>query len=108
MRKKYPEIDIYVTGQNIRKIMLRRGYTVKDIQKHLGLAAPQSVYHWFDGRSLPTLDNLYALSELFHVPMDMLVCGSGRDHPLWYQPTYLRVLLYSEKWDDLFSPCLDA
>ncbi len=40
----------------------------------------QSVYHWFDGKSMPTLDNLYALSELLQVPMDMLVVGDRSYH----------------------------
>lgn len=53
-----------------------RGLTVKDIQEYLELSTPQSIYHWFDGRNLPTLDNLYALSELFEVPLDLLVCGN--------------------------------
>jgi hypothetical protein len=39
---------------------------VKDIQGFLELSTSQSIYHWFDGRNLPTIDNLYALSELFH------------------------------------------
>lgn len=53
-----------------------RGLTVKDIQEYLELSTPQSIYHWFDGRNLPTLDNPYALSELFEVPLDLLVCGN--------------------------------
>ena len=30
---------------------------------------------------MPTLDNLYALSDLLEVPMDMLVCGNRRYDP---------------------------
>ena len=30
---------------------------------------------------MPTLDNLYALSELLQVPMDMLVVGDRRYYP---------------------------
>ncbi len=33
-----------------------------------------------DGKSMPTIDNLYALSELLQVPMDMLVVGNRRYH----------------------------
>lgn len=78
MKRKYPVIDIYRTGQNIKKIMQLKGLTVKDIQEYLELSTPQSIYHWFDGRNLPTLDNLYALSELFHLPVDILLKGNRR------------------------------
>ena len=71
MKKEVPQIDVYKTGQNIKHIAWLKEMTVKDIQEYLGLAAVQSVYHWFAGRSLPTVDNLYALSELFGVPMDV-------------------------------------
>lgn len=78
VKKQFPRIDIYKTGKNIKALMLERGMTVKKLQKYLGLSAPQSIYHWFDGTSLPSVDNLYALSELFGVPMDSLVCGSRK------------------------------
>lgn len=98
MKKKIPQIDIHKTGQNIKHIMQRKGMTVKDIQEYLGLAAVQSIYHWFAGRSLPTVDNLYALSELFGVPMDVLVCGS-REKEFYFccHPGYQRYIVYYKK-----------
>ena len=75
---KYPVIDMKATGRNIRNIMNRRGITVMDIKDYLNLAAPQSIYHWLDGRSLPTMDNLYALSELFSTPMDLIIKGNRK------------------------------
>ena len=58
-------IDKAKTGQQIRLLMEKRGVTVRDV----------------DGQSMPTLDNLYALSDLLKVPMDMLVCGNRRYDP---------------------------
>ena len=72
----YPVIDKRETGINIRRIMDQHKLTVKDVQQFLGLGSAQSVYHWLNGISLPTIDHLYALSELFQVPMDDLICGS--------------------------------
>ncbi len=72
----YPIIDKRETGINIRRIMDQHKLTVKDVQQFLGLGSAQSIYHWLNGISLPTIDNLYALSELFQVPMDDLICGS--------------------------------
>lgn len=79
MGKNYPKIDMYRTGQNIKRIMQKRGLTVRDIQDYLGLSAQQSIYHWFEGRSMPSVDNLYALSGLFHVPVDDMLCGSRKE-----------------------------
>ena len=99
---RYPVIDIKRTGQNIKKIMQMRGLTVKDIQKFLELGTPQSIYHWFDGRNLPTIDNLYALSELFHLPVDALLKGK-REYD--YRPAEntldQRVIVYYEKFRQL-------
>ena len=74
-------IDKVRTGQQIRLLMEKRGVTVRDVKNVLSLACVQSVYHWLDGQSMPTLDNLYALSDLLEVPMDMLVCGNRRYDP---------------------------
>lgn len=74
-------IDKVKTGQQIRLLMEKRGVTVRDVKNALSLACVQSVYHWLDGQSMPTLDNLYALSDLLKVPMDMLVYGNRRYDP---------------------------
>jgi len=74
-------IDKVRTGQQIRLLMEKRGVTVRDVKNALSLACVQSVYHWLDGQSMPTLDNLYALSDLLKVPMDTLVYGNRRYDP---------------------------
>ena len=74
----YPLIDKDATGKQIKKIMDCRGITVKHIQEALGLSCVQGIYHWLNGISLPSLDNLYALSELLQVSMDSLICGNRK------------------------------
>ncbi len=74
-----PTIDLKETGIHLRKLMDERGFTVKDVTKYLGLGSVQSVYHWLNGISMPTIDNLYALSELFHVPIDTMICGNRKE-----------------------------
>lgn len=71
-----PLINKRETGVNLRKIMDMRGITAKEVQEYLGLGCVQSVYRWIDGINMPTIDNLYALSELFQVPIDTIVCGN--------------------------------
>lgn len=72
----FPLINKQETGVNLRKIMDMRGITPKDVQEYLGLGCVQSVYRWIDGVNMPTIDNLYALSQLFQVPIDAIVCGN--------------------------------
>lgn len=79
-----PIIDKKKTGVHLRRIMDARGLSVKDVQQYLGLGSVQSVYHWLNGISLPTVDNLYALSELFQIPIDKMVCGNRMNYR--YQP----------------------
>lgn len=100
MAKKYPRIDVRRTGQRIKQIMKSCGLTTRDIQEYLDLISIQSIYHWFDGRNLPSLDNLYALSELFHVPVDEMLCGNRRIEFSLYQYPYPgeRLSIYYERY----------
>lgn len=101
MKIKYPVIDIARTGQNIKQIMQMKGFAVKDIQEFLELSAPQSIYHWFDGRNLPTIDNLYALSELFRIPIDAILVGNRKLECRYKNDLYQRVLVYYVKLKEL-------
>ena len=74
----FPTIDKRKTGIQLRKLMADKGLSVKDVQQYLGLGSVQSVYHWLNGISLPNVDNLYALSELFQVSMDEMLCGNRK------------------------------
>lgn len=80
----FPIIDRKRTGIRLRRVMDERGLSVKDVQQYLELGSVQSVYHWLNGLSMPTIDNLYALSELFQMPIDDLVCGN-RDNVFAYK-----------------------
>ena len=70
-------IDMMETGKRLKKLAQRSGYSVKDIQKYLGLSCPQPVYRWYKGVILPSVDNLLRLSELFHVHMEELLVKAG-------------------------------
>ena len=72
----FPVIDKRETGINIRRIMDERGISTRDVQEYLGLGCVQSVYRWLDGVSMPTVDNLYALSQMFQMTIDEIVCGN--------------------------------
>ena len=70
----YPVIDMSKTGENIKRLRLERNFSVADIQTFLGLTTSQAIYQWQAGITLPSVDNLLALSHLFQVSMnDILV-----------------------------------
>ena len=66
-------VDQIATGLKIKETRKRRKITVAQICDHPGLYSEQAVYKWQRGESLPTIDNLVALSELLEVTMDELV-----------------------------------
>ena len=101
--EKYPVIDMIKTGQNIKCIMKMKDISVKDIQSFLGLSSPQSIYHWLNGKNLPTVDNLYALSDLFMMPIDRLICGSRGYQRDRNDVAYQRLLAYYQRLSVLMS-----
>ncbi len=82
----FPLIDVEATGKNIERLRKLRNLSVKDIQNYFGFEEPQAIYKWQWGQTLPSVDNLFALSYLLNVPIqDILVakeesqknCGSN-------------------------------
>ena len=71
--KAYPVIDLIATGNNIRRLRMERGLTVRELQSYFGFEEPRAIYKWQKGESLPTVDNLYALGVLFEVPIDQIL-----------------------------------
>lgn len=70
LHKPFPVIDMVETGKNIARLRAERGMTVRDLQAYFGFEEPQAIYKWQRGKSLPTVDNLYALGALLEVPME--------------------------------------
>lgn len=76
-RTQFPTIDLRATGENIIRLRKSNGLTVRELQEYFGFEEPQAIYKWQQGKSLPTVDNLFALSHLFGVSMnDILVQSS--------------------------------
>ena len=48
-------------------------YSVADLQEFLGFEAPQAIYKWQSGKSLPSTDNLFALSHFFEVSIEEIL-----------------------------------
>lgn len=70
----YPRINMRATGANIKRLRKERGITVQQIADFMGFTEPVAVYKWQRGDSLPSTDNLLALSKLMKCSMeDILV-----------------------------------
>ena len=76
MVKQFPVIDPIATGENIMRLRKAKGLTVRDLQSWFGFEEPQAIYKWQKGKSLPTVDNLYALGALLDVPMEEILVQS--------------------------------
>ena len=74
----YPNIDMQRTGALLKKKIEDAGYTVKELQEKLLLSCPQPIYRWFKGKVLPSINHLYALSQLLHVHMEDLLVPENR------------------------------
>lgn len=68
-----PVVNMNKTGAKIKAYMEEFGYSVMDLQKILGLAGTQAIYHWFYGMCVPKLDNLVILANIFGVKVDDII-----------------------------------
>jgi len=68
-----PFVNTAATGQNIDRMRIAAGMTVKDMQMVFGFTTPQAIYKWIHGTAMPTIDNLVILAAMFGVTMDEIV-----------------------------------
>ena len=66
-------INTIETGANIKRMIKERGLKIKDIQAEMGFGTPQAIYKWFNGVTMPTLDNIVILAGIFNVAIDDIV-----------------------------------
>lgn len=84
IRAKYafPVIDLAATGANILRLRKEAGLTVKELQAYFGFSDPRAIYAWQQGNSLPSIDNLLALSRILNVAIeDILVTKDPSSEP---------------------------
>ena len=70
---EYPVVDPVATGRNIRRLRVLKRLKVEDVARFMGFESVQAVYKWQRGESLPTVDNLVALSVLLGTAMDDII-----------------------------------
>lgn len=98
----YPVLDIKATGERINQLRKDNNLRVIDVAEYMGFESTQAVYKWQRGESLPTVDNLYALSRLLHTSVDDILIGEKErdDEPslsfcfyifLWFSCLFLDI-----------------
>jgi len=76
---KYPVIDTQATGKKIKQLRKEKKIKVSEMARALELESEQAIYKWQRGDSLPSIDNLYALSRLFGTPIDDIIQERGEE-----------------------------
>lgn len=65
-----PTINLPMTGANINSLRKKADMSVRDLQKVFGFSTPQAIYKWIHGKSLPSIDNLLILANIFDVSIE--------------------------------------
>ena len=62
-KTQYPVIDPVKFGAKLKEICDVQNISAVELREYLHLGSIQAVYMWFNGRRLPNVDNLRALSR---------------------------------------------
>ena len=90
---EYPVLDAKATGARIRELRKEKKLKVEDVSRFMGFESAQAIYKWQRGDSLPTVDNLYALSKLFETSIDDILRGSKGENESSLLPLFYRVVI---------------
>lgn len=85
---EYPILDVKATGTRIKELRKAHHLKVEDVARFMGFESEQAVYKWQRGDSLPTVDNLYALSRLFGTSVDDILRGNREEDESPLLPFY--------------------
>ena len=76
------KVDMIRTGENIAKLRREKHLTVRELQDAFGFSTPQAIFKWQRGETLPSLDNLVILAEVFGVSIaEILMISRPEDDP---------------------------
>lgn len=83
MEPIYLSIQPAETGKRIKQLLLKQGYSIRDIQGAFGFENPQAIYKWISRKSLPSLDNFIILSRILHTSIEDILVIDGDISRLW-------------------------
>lgn len=78
---EYFVIDMQRTGEHLKDLSRERNTSVRDIKEYLGLASVQSVYDWFHAKTLPSVDHLLGLGQLWDIHMENILVTNKIEQP---------------------------
>ena len=70
---RIPYINMIATGENINRMRMEAGFSVREMQAVFGFATPQAIYKWIHGTAMPSIDNLVILAAVLGVTMDEII-----------------------------------
>ena len=73
---EYPTIDVKATGARIQELRKEKGIKVTELSEFMGFLEPQAVYKWQRGETLPSVDNLFALSRILDTRIEDILVGN--------------------------------
>lgn len=101
---EYPVLDPIAIGTRIRELRMVHHFKVEDIAEFMGFESVQAVYKWQRGESLPTVDNLYALSILLETSMEYILIGKSYERDESPSLSFYRVILtIKNAYDNIHS-----
>ena len=69
----YIFIDVEATGKHLKTLIQEKGISSEEIRNLLGLSCVQTIYKWYQGKTIPSIDNLVRLAEMLNVKIDDLI-----------------------------------
>lgn len=68
-----PVLDLSATGAKIKSLLRQRGISPRQLQVILSFPYVQTIYNWFSGKNMPSLDNLVVLAQILDVRIDEII-----------------------------------
>lgn len=82
-KKKYPvkrmniSINMEKTGSRIKRAIKESGYTIREIMEITGITTEQTIYKWYSGKSIPSLETQIILCKLLDLQITELLVLDG-------------------------------
>lgn len=88
----FAQINLKATGLRIKNLREQKGLSVKDLQDFFGFSEPQAIYKWQWGKTLPSIDNFFALSQLLDTTIDNILVTEDVVVP--FLLTFMLIIIY--------------
>ena len=83
VKKRYPvkrmnvSINMEKTGEHIKRSIKESGYSIRDIMEITGVTTEQTIYKWYSGKSIPSLETQIILCKLLGFRITELLVLDG-------------------------------